>query len=57
MNAIPPHESLVIASSLLAGMFMLQMGLRKRAIKWKTPRRCPSCGRSRGLSQICSNCT
>jgi hypothetical protein len=57
MNGMPPHESLVIASSLFAGMFMLHVSLRKRAIKWKTPRRCPSCGRHRGLSRICNNCT
>ena len=57
MNQIPPQEAFTIASSLFAGMFMLQISLRKRAIKWKTPRRCPSCGRSRGLSQICTNCT
>ena len=57
MNQIPPQEAFTIASSLFAGMFMLQISLKKRAIKWKTPRRCPSCGRSRGLSQICTNCT
>jgi hypothetical protein len=57
MNQVPPHETFVIASSLFAGLFMLKLSLQKRAIKWKTPRRCPSCGHSRGLNQVCSNCT
>ena len=57
MNQIPPQEAFTIACSLFAGMFMLQLSLKKRTIKWKTPRRCPSCGRSRGLSQVCTNCT
>jgi hypothetical protein len=56
MSQIQPQETFVIASSLFAGMFMLKLSLQKRAIKWKTPRRCPSCGRSRGLSGICNHC-
>jgi hypothetical protein len=57
MTQIQPQQAFTIASTVFVGMVMLQMGLRKRAIRWKTPRRCPSCGRSRGLSQVCENCT
>ena len=57
MNQIPPTEAFGIASSLVAGMFMLQISLRKRAIRWKTYSRCPSCGRSRRLRAHCDNCS
>ncbi len=57
MNSIPPHEALGIASSLFAGMFMLQISLRKKAIRWKVPSRCPSCGRSRRVRDRCDNCS
>ena len=56
MNQIPPNEALGIATTLVAGMFMLQLSLRKRAIRWKTHSRCPSCGRARGLRAHCTNC-
>jgi hypothetical protein len=56
MNQIPPHEALSIASSLVAGMFMLHVSLRKKAIRWKTSSRCPSCGRSRRANKHCTNC-
>ena len=56
MNTIPPHESFAIAASLVAGMFMLQLSLRKKAIRWKTHSRCPSCGRSRRQRAQCDNC-
>jgi hypothetical protein len=45
-----------IASSLVAGMFMLHVSLRKKAIKWKTSTRCPSCGRSRRPNGHCEKC-
>jgi hypothetical protein len=57
MGSIPPHEAVSIASSLFAGMFMLQISLRKKGIRWKVPSRCPSCGRSRRLNGRCDNCT
>ena len=57
MNAIPPSESVAIAASLAAGMFMLQLSLRKKAIRWKSHTRCPSCGRSRRLRAQCDNCS
>jgi hypothetical protein len=56
MTQIPPHEAVTIATSLFAGMFMLQAGLRKKAIRWKLPSRCPSCGRSRRLNTPCHHC-
>jgi len=56
MNQIPPHEALSIASSLFAGMFMLHISLRKKAIRWKISTRCPSCGRSRRPNGHCDNC-
>jgi hypothetical protein len=57
MNSIPPHEAVSIASTLFAGMFMLQISLRKKAIRWKVSSRCPSCGRWRRLNGRCDNCT
>ena len=57
MSQVPPQETFVIASSLFAGMFMLKLSLQKRAVRWKMPRRCPSCGRSRGRSHVCRNCS
>jgi len=56
MNQIPPHEAVSIASSLFAGMFMLHVSLRKKAIRWKTSSRCPSCGRSRRFNTQCEHC-
>jgi hypothetical protein len=56
MSQIPPHEALSIASSLVAGMFMLHISLRKKAIRWKSFSRCPSCGRSRRADAHCDNC-
>ena len=57
MTPIPPNEAVAIAASLVAGMFMLQLSLRKKAIRWKTHSRCPSCGRSRRLRAHCDNCS
>jgi hypothetical protein len=57
MNSIPPHEAIGIAASLFAGMFMLQISLRKKAIRWKASTRCPSCGRSRRANGRCDNCS
>jgi hypothetical protein len=39
-----------IASSLVAGLFMVRLSLSKRMLTWRLPVRCPSCGRlaSRG---------
>ncbi len=34
-----------IASSLVAGLFMLHLSLSKRVLTWRLPVRCPSCGR------------
>jgi hypothetical protein len=56
MNQIPPHEAVSIASSLVAGMFMLHVSLRKKAIRWKTSTRCPSCGRNRRPNGHCAKC-
>ncbi len=57
MNPVPPHEAVSIASSLLAGMVMFQLSLRKKGIRWKVSSRCPSCGRSRRVNRNCDNCT
>jgi hypothetical protein len=57
MSQLPPHEALAIASSLVAGMFMLHVSLRKKAVRWKTPTRCPSCGRARRAHRVCENCS
>ena len=57
MNQVPPHEVLSIAASLFAGMFMLQISLRKKAIRWKFPSRCMSCGRPRRPSGHCAHCS
>jgi hypothetical protein len=57
MNQLSPHEAVSVASSLLAGMGMLQFGLRKKAIRWKTSTRCRSCGRFRRANGRCYRCT
>ena len=57
MNQIPPPEVFAIASSLFAGMFMLQLSLRKKGVRWKVSSRCPSCGPSRRPNGRCDNCT
>jgi hypothetical protein len=57
MNQIPPHEAVSIASSLFAGILMLQISLRKKAIRWKTLSRCPSCGKTRRPSGHCESCS
>ena len=56
MNQVPPHELASIAASLFAGMFMLQISLRKRAVRWKIFSRCMSCGRPRRFSAHCAHC-
>jgi hypothetical protein len=55
MSQVPPHEVVSIASSLVAGLFMLHVSLRKKAIRWKLPSRCPSCGRARRTTR-CDTC-
>jgi len=57
MPSIPPHEAVSVASTLLAGMVMLQLSLRKKGVRWKVSSRCPSCGRSRRANGHCENCT
>lgn len=58
MNQIPPHEALSVATSLFAGLFMLQLSLRKRAIRWKaTTTRCLGCGRARRRNARCAHCS
>ena len=56
MNQLPPHEAFGIATSLFAGMLMLQISLRKKAVRWKMTTRCPSCGRARRVHRVCNNC-
>ena len=57
MPSIPPHEAASIASTLFAGVVMLQLSLRKKGVRWKVSSRCPSCGRSRRANGRCDNCT
>lgn len=41
-----PHDHIAtIASTLVAGLFMLRLSLSKRAVTWRLPVKCPSCGR------------
>jgi hypothetical protein len=57
MNQLSPQEAVSVASSLFAGVAMLQFGLRKRAIRWKSSTRCRSCGRFRRANGRCYRCT
>ena len=57
MHSISPQQAVSLASSLFAGMVMLQLSLRKKGVRWKVPSRCPSCGRSRRVDGHCDNCT
>ena len=41
----PQDELIAIASSLVIGLFMLQLGLWTKLVTWRPPTRCPSCGR------------
>jgi len=57
MQSLSPHEAVTIASTLFAGVVMLQLSLRKKGVRWKVSSRCPSCGRSRRADGHCENCT
>jgi hypothetical protein len=57
MNQLSPQEAVSVASALFAGVAMLQFGLGKKAIRWKTTTRCRSCGRFRRANGRCYRCT
>ena len=55
MTTLSSPASVTIASTLFAGLFMLQLGLRKKSIRWRLSARCPSCGVIR-RSAYCKHC-
>jgi len=55
VTTLSSSASVTIAATLFAGLFMLQLGLRKKTIRWRLSSRCPSCGLIRRTA-YCKRC-